>query len=97
MVELKPPQKEQLMSITTTIGIPGGTRKIVGSKSQRVIVSCFRDCVVLIDTLEGPLASFKLKGQTNIRAIYYDKDNCKLISMSETGGLTVLTINKRIQ
>jgi hypothetical protein len=98
VVELKPPQKEQLMSVTTTIAIPPNTRKIVGSRSRRMIVSCFRDCVVLIDTLEGPLNSFKLKGQhKNIKALCYDPEGQRLIAMTEDGGLASLSINKKFQ
>jgi hypothetical protein len=73
IIELKPPQKEQLMSITTSIGIPSNTKRVVGAKSQRLIISCYRDCIVLIDTIEGPINSFRLKHSNDIKALFYDK------------------------
>lgn len=71
------------MSVTTTIAIPPNTKKIVGSRSRRMIVSCFKECVVLIDTIEGPLNSYRLKGHGEIKAMVYDPQGQKLMVMTE--------------
>ena len=39
------------MSITTKISIPAEANHIVGSKNQRLIISSYKDCIVLIDTI----------------------------------------------
>lgn len=70
------------MSVTTAISIPSNTRKVIGAKSKRMIVSCFGECVVLIDTMEGPLNSFRLKGQRSIKAMVYDEEGQKLMAMT---------------
>ena len=85
------------MSVTTTIAIPANTKKIVGSKSRRMIVSCYKECVVLIDTIEGPLNSYKLKGHGEIKAMVYDPEGQRLLAMTDNGGLVTLSFNKRFQ
>ena len=50
--ELKPPQKEALISVTTNLNLPEGVAKIVGSsKNRRLIITYYKKCIVFIDTI----------------------------------------------
>lgn len=50
--ELKPPQKEQLISVTTNINLPANSLKIVGSsKNKRLIMTYYKKNLVFIDTI----------------------------------------------
>lgn len=51
------------MSILTNISVPSQPTRVEGSKNKRLIISYFGSCVVLIDTIEGPLFSLRLKHQ----------------------------------
>ena len=50
------------MSITANVDIPIGTSSIEISQSRpRLLLTQHRNCIVLIDSIEGPLQSHKRK------------------------------------
>ena len=52
VIDLKPPQKEKLMTITTNIDFPKLTNILLCSaKNKRLIITIYRNCVVIIDSL----------------------------------------------
>ena len=52
VIDLKPPQKEKLISITTNIDFPKQTNTLLCSPhNKRLILTTHRNCIVLIDSL----------------------------------------------
>jgi hypothetical protein len=85
------------MSILTKISVPIKPTRVEGSKKKRLIISYFGSCVVLIDTIEGPLFSYPLKHQKEIRSIVYDGDREALLAITADGILTSMKINQKVQ
>jgi len=72
--ELKPPQKEKLISVTTNINLPEHSLKTVGSsKNKRLLITYYKKNVVFIDTIEGPIFNLKLYQNSQIQSIYSNK------------------------
>jgi hypothetical protein len=83
VIELKPQGKEKLMSVTTTIDLPEGTNKWVGSKkNKRLIITSYRNCLVLIDTIEGPLLSLELKIESKLQSLFSDFEKGEVLAIS---------------
>ena len=97
VLELKPPQKEELISVTTNISLPEGTLKIVGSsKNRRLIIASFKRSIVFIDTIEGPLFSFRLEQDIPIQSIFSDKETGRVITLGRDGHLVTVQLNEAI-
>ncbi len=98
VIELKPQGKEQLISVTTSIDLPEGTTQLVGSKkNKRLIVTLYRNCVVLIDTIEGPLYSLELNVGSKLQSLYSDYERGEILVISLEGHLTILKLNEFIK
>ena len=71
------------MTITTNIDFPKGSNSLICSlKNKRMIITEYRNCIVLIDSLEGPIYSFRLSGDSMIKSLYYDDGKKMLYSLS---------------
>jgi len=98
VLELKPPGKEKLMSVTTTIDLPEGTNKWVGSKkNKRLIITFYKNCLVLIDTIEGPLLSIELNIESKLQSVFSDLEKGEVLAISPEGHLTTLKLNEAIR
>lgn len=97
VLELKPPHKEQLISVTTNITLPEGSTHLVGSsKNRRLLVTHFNRNVVLIDTMEGPIYSYKSKGGSTIQSLLTDRNN-NILALTADGFLERLRLNEVIK
>lgn len=98
VIELKPPGKEQLISVTTAIDLPQGTTQVVGSKkNKRLIITIYRNCVVLIDTIEGPLLSVQLNIESKVQSVFSDRERGEVLALSPEGHLTTLRLSEAIR
>ena len=81
--ELKAQGKEKLISVTTTIDLPERTNKWVGSKkNKRLIITFYRNCLVLIDTIEGPLLSVQLNNESKVQSVFSDTEKGEVLTIS---------------
>jgi hypothetical protein len=97
VLELKPPQKEQLISVTTSLNLPEQSLKIVGSsKNKRLIITRFRKSVVFIDTIEGPIFNLKLTQNDPIQSIFSDKESGCVLALATDGHLSIVKLNESI-
>ena len=84
--------------MTTSIDLPEGTTKLVGSKkNKKLILTLYRNCVVLIDTIEGPLSSVQLNIGSKIQSLYSDLEKGEVLAISPEGHLTILKLNEAIR
>lgn len=97
VLELKPPMKEQLISVTTNIALPESSTHIVGSENRRLLVTHYRNNLVLIDTIEGPLFSFRLKGGLPIQSLFSDREQGTVLALAIDGYLSVIKLGEVIK
>ena len=83
VIELKPQGKEHLISVTTVIDLPQGSTQLVGSlKNRRLIITSFRNCLVLIDTMEGPFASVRMNLEGRVQTVFSDREKGEVLALS---------------
>ena len=70
--------------------------KIAGSgKNRRLIISYHRQCLVLIDTMEGPVYSLRLRGN-DIKSIYSNREAGVVICLTSDGYFSVVGLSESI-
>ena len=95
--QLRPPQKEGLISVTTNVNLPEGVRHIVGSpKNRRLIVTYYNQSIVLIDTVEGPIFSKRMGKTDKIVSIYSNKEANQVIAVGQEGSLAIAELSEVI-
>lgn len=97
VIELKPPQKEKLLSVTTNISLPEHANKIVGSsKNRRLLVTHYLRSIVLIDTIEGPIFSCRLNMEEVVQSVVSDVETGTILSLTCSGALSALRLSPMI-
>ncbi|MCB0369496.1 MAG: hypothetical protein KDD45_08610 [Bdellovibrionales bacterium] len=97
VMELQSPQKEKLTTVTTNINLPEGSLKVIGNfGNKRLIITYFKKCVVLVDTIEGPLSSIKLKQNNPVCSVVSVKETGLVLSLTADGRLNMIKLNESI-
>lgn len=90
VVELKPPQKEQLMSVLTRLELPPHTTNLAASpRNRRLLITNYRHCLVLIDSMEGPVQTLPLREGTRLVKIGVDGQG-RVVGVSAEGWVSVV-------
>jgi len=96
-LELKPPGKEGLISVTTNVNLPEGVKGIVGStKNRRLIIAYFKQSIVFIDTIEGPIFSLKIHQTDQIQSLFSNRELGQVIALGRDGHLSISQLSELI-
>jgi hypothetical protein len=95
VVELKPPEKEKLMSVLTRIELPPTTNLASSPANRRLLITNFRNCLVLIDSMEGPVQSLRLREGSGVVKIGVDGEG-RVLGVSAEGWVSVVALSQRV-